>query len=642
MKYDFLPDLARTTFVLDNYERLYRFFERVWTLDYDYKVAMARRAFNLNYALLVIESGSSSDKEYAEKNWISNTALLLYHEKIAEHYLENRQFPKILILDDICLHGRSIATLLDELERLIIDYLNEKRELNEDEKLSIHWALTAAIDIYVFARNEQYLLLEKAYRDKVHWEEPLPANELRELSLQISRFLQQSAVCNTSYIVSSVAPAFRLNARKWETMSWSYRGGQMQTCFPQYDQLDAENRLISTLRMYFRENEGPSVHMPVSSLVVFGDVEKEDFSRLCEQLAQRLEQDAGLSRISRILQYRHPLLQRPRAQMFSCILSIINFARCWHANSAGAAAAEDPSALFFQLGDMMKIISNFGCAAKLEPEFKSLIQWAFSADEEVLAALYQKTRSAARPLGMFQHASLTPKQIRQCNDAAEKIFYDAGIGAEEEAYSIRFKNSIYQPASMNPGVVFLQEYLDKMQGQDPAGGDRPKLVCALNLMDTGMIAMNMALSDDERFVCCALKAGELSTYVMPRRFYLFLPALARVERNHWKLGLTSSEAVKRFIQTLHADEGLLEYGTLEELKRIGSDFVDQLYRCGQSLQDWDIELLTAEERGSFAAGADGDEPFSIKRYLEAVTYETGRQDAYLKQASDFIRANLST
>lgn len=641
MRYGYLPDLAKTTFVLDNYEKLYRFFERVWKLDYDYKVAMARRAFNLNYAFLMIKSNSGSDEAYAAENWISNTALLLYHERIADYYLDHGQFPKILLLDDICLHGRSIATLLDDLERLIVSCLNEKQELSEDEKLSIHWALTAAVDIYIFARNEQYLLLEKAYRDKVHGEYPLPANELRELSLQISRFLQQSAICNTSYIVSSAAPAFQLNDAPWKTTSWSYRGGQMQTCFPLYDQPAPENRLISTLRMYLcRENDGQDVLMPVSSLVVFGDVEKEDFSRLCGQFARRLREDANLNRISEILKYRHPLLQKPRAQMFSCILSIINFARYWHANALGRM--EDYSSLFFQLGDMAKIISNFGRVTELEHEFEELIQWAFEADDDVLAGLYQLARAAAKPLGVFQTISLTPEQTQQFNDAAEKIFYDAGIDAEEEAYAIRFKNSIYQPAASSRGVVLLQQYLKKMQEPDLINDDRPKLVCVLNLMDSGLIAMNIAFSEDERCVCCALKTGELSTYVMPRRFHLFLPALAKVERNHWRLGLTSSEAVKQFIQTLRANPTRQEYPVLEELKRIGNDFVDHLYRCGQSLQDWDIELLTAEERVGLAAETEAGEPFNLKRYLEAVTYEMDRQEAYLKQANVFIRSNSPT
>ena len=200
----------------------------------------------------------------------------------------------------------------------------------------------------------------------------------------------------------------------------------MRICFPQYDHPNPEDRLVSTLRMYScREHEGQSIRMPVSSLVIFGDVGKEDFSRLCEQFAQRLRLDKDLSKIPKILEYRHSLLQRPRAQMFSCVLSIMNFARYGNANAI--KTGEDAISLFFEQGDMWKIISNFGRIKELKQEFKDLIRWAFSTGDDVLAGLYQETRIVAGPLGIFQGEVPTPKQGRQINDVAEKIFYDAGM-----------------------------------------------------------------------------------------------------------------------------------------------------------------------------------------------------------------------
>lgn len=47
-----------------------------------------------------------------------------------------------------------------------------------------------------------------------------------------------------------------------------------------------------------------------------------------------------------------------------------------------------------------------------------------------------------------------------------------------------------------------------------------------------------------------LKAGELSTFVMPRYYHQFIPTLALVERNHWMLAVDRGEAVNRFIQEL--------------------------------------------------------------------------------------------
>lgn len=639
MRYDFLSDLAKTTFISDNYESLYRFFQRVWELDYDYKVTMARRAFNLNYAFLMIDSGSGSDEAYGAKDWISNTALLLYYKEIADEYLAHGRFPSILILDDLCLHGRSVAALLDELEQLIVSYLGEGREMGEGGKLSIHWALTAAIDIYVYARNEQYLLLEKGYRDKVHGGRPRPGNKLRELSLQISRFLQQSAICNTSYIVSFDSIKFLQRSVRANGVPWNYRGGQIWVYFPQYDLPDRESGLISTFRTYCKGPDGQNPHTPVSSLVLFSDMEQKHFSQLCEEFAEQLSRDGDFHKISEILCCQRPLLQKARAQMLSCILSIINSARSWYRDDTVPAGKY--SDLFFRSSDIMKIISNFGRVSELKEEFAHLVRWAFSTEDAALSVLYQKAYMAARPLEPFQSRTITPELAQDINDAAEEIFYYAGMSAEEDAYRTRRKNSVYhyQPTETDPGVVPFRKYLDKMNKPGFAGGNRSNLVCMMNLMDCGLIAMNMALSDDGQFIYCTLKAGELSTYVMPRKFYLFLPALAKVEKSHWLLDLSCAEAVKRFIRAIEDDtQNPQERKALQKLKETGDRFVDLLYHCGQSFLEWDIELLTAEDRAGFTP-EDEDEPFSIKRYLETVTYETDRQAAYLKQANNFIKLN---
>lgn len=637
LNYEQLYDLAKTTFASDNCNQLHIFFQNVWNMkDYDYKVAMARRAFNLNYAFRIIDN-LVSDTQVSD-TWISNTALLLYHADIADYFLEHGYFPSILLLDDICLHGRSIAGVLDDLEQLIISYLDEKQTLTEEQKLSIHWDLVSVVDIFVYARNRQYLLLEKAYRDKVHAEYSLPADELRRLSLQISLFLQQSTIANTSYIISSEAPIFQLPDQG--TNVWTYRGDSVRVYLR-----ETGREIVSTLRMHLNyENdagEEKKTRMPVSSLVIFGDMKQENFSRLCEDVAEGLAEINGISRISEILKYRHPLLQKPRAQMFCCILSLINFASYYYSlDRINEEPGQDYGKLFFDTGDLLKIISNFGRVSELKYEFSVLIQEAFSDYRVVLSdSIYDKIRDFSSSLECsYSDVSVSLEQRQEINEIAEEIFYNVGMAAEEEAYEIRLRNSIYQPSKSKGGVIPFREFLKTMREQNSINGDRFTISSVLSLMDSGLASMNMALENNTQTIGYTLKAGELATYVMPRRFYLFLPALAKVEKYHWKLELSPGKAVKQFIQTINNDaEDAQERQTLQKLKEMGDDFVDLLYRCGQSLQGWDIELLTAKERIDFASESTASEPFSIQKYLQSVIYETDRQAQYIAQADEFIR-----
>ena len=65
---------------------------------------------------------------------------------------------------------------------------------------------------------------------------------------------------------------------------------------------------------------------------------------------------------------------------------------------------------------------------------------------------------------------------------------------------------------------------------------------------------------------------------------------------------------------------------LQKLKRDGVAFVDRLYECGHSLNDWDFELMTADD---WREEGDGS-------YLAFVRREAARQDVYTEMAQKFL------
>ena len=98
----------RASFSAEDFDNLTQFFQNVWMSNASYKVFMARRAFNLNYAFMDMMKAKYRS-EYKIDNIMSNTALLLCAEEIADYYVITKCFPDILIIDDLLLHGRGIS-----------------------------------------------------------------------------------------------------------------------------------------------------------------------------------------------------------------------------------------------------------------------------------------------------------------------------------------------------------------------------------------------------------------------------------------------------------------------------------------------------------------------------------------------------
>ena len=149
--------------------------------EYDYVCARERRCFNLVARFL------------PEVDMISTRALTLKYAEIADYYRENGRFPRILILDDLMIHGRGIAKLLQQLEDMLVIKLLDMGVLKKSEnyRYMVYRDLADAVTIYVYARNAGVIFLADAYRERIRAVKKLYADEMRDLSLQLSRKMGQ-------------------------------------------------------------------------------------------------------------------------------------------------------------------------------------------------------------------------------------------------------------------------------------------------------------------------------------------------------------------------------------------------------------------------------------------------------------------
>lgn len=643
--------LFRNSFTETEYDVLQRFFQDIWLNDATYKVFMARRAFNLNYAFMNL-TAAHYKAEYKTEGIMSNIALLLCAEEIAEYYQRMGDFPKIILADDLLIHGRGIMKLIDNLENLVTDSLQSMQNCTIS-KDSLHSKLLSAISIYVYAQNLDGILLDKQAPLKSVLQ--LPIAKLRVLSQKISRVLQQCGVANTSYVLSTELPwgfyQQEYDRNVEEDTLFPYRGNTLRYYYCRHGE-----SCLSTVRFY-KSSSNSSPTGIATSLTFFGDIAYQDddpncpFNALCRDVAEELHNMIPYSWITRILRCQNKFLTRPRAQLLSCLLSIIGYCDFYRKK-----ISDNSQALYKSLiqSDYHKIVSNFDRSQKLRFEIVQIFHQV-SQEEFFSSRIYDLVDQYASKLSENSWQGLDDGSVGDwmpgetggsalrtegLHEFAEDIFYEVGMNAECDANQCAQQQAGFDPAKPGSDFIRLEQYLSIMERY--SSHFPSSMGCALNLMDSGLMAMNLDLAPSGGTLQCILKAGELSTFVLPRRFSIFVPALSIVEREYAKVGSNRRTVVNCFIDYLqdhcYQQDGVDSPEDLSLLAKLRRSKVSLLYMyvAGQRFQDWDVNLFTEEDR--FSRGLDEWGNFSAEKYSSWIANEAKRIRYYSYCAKSFLHS----
>ena len=620
-------------------EQLWKYMKTLWEDPADYKVLMARRMLNLNDALMQ-EWDVKGDEQYLTDRIMSNTAFLLSAKTIADRYSFRKKFPRILICDDIMLHGRGVLKLIDNFIKIVSRRLNEN-SIQVDEK-QLKENLYRSISIYIFARNSDEGLLIDENRYSLYSAKILPINDLRKLSLQISDYLQRRGTPNTSYVLSVRITREQIRRLLSEgasenAQSFQYQGRKQMIYFR-----DRSPRILETVRLYFPDIESEYGGV-LTSLAVFGDISGDVFDTLCLSMAHFMEQNVRYSQIATYLRMKDPELIKPRAQLLSflySILSITDFCRQYL-----DAEGNDLYRILVS-GDFNKIISNFDKGDAFRYEILSFFR-AVCMDRSTAAVLWDYLEYAAQDLvfnqrisptyrsGLFRCISgpATDDRLKAYEDA-EDIFYEVGMDAEYDAYRYYRTGTPFDADRSGFDLMTFRQYMQIMQRNKNTW--EHSVGCTFGLMDSGLISLNMETTVESvrKTVRTVLKAGELSTYVLPRRFSIFIPALAVVESQYKKVGRYVRDVIGSFVDYLqdnyYTSGGQTDPRDIQLLKTLEKKKVLLLYiySAGQSFRDWDIELKN-ERMYRTDRSAIQEEAFTLEE-------EMVRKNHYSRLARQFI------
>lgn len=611
-------------------EMLRTYMRNLWEDPADYKVMMARRMLNLN-DVLMREWDVRGKEQYLTDGIMSNTAFLLSAKSVADRYSYRRRFPRILVCDDIMLHGRGIIKMIENFKSIVFRRLEEiSADLNRKQ---VELDLYNSISIYIFARNKDEGLLIDENKYHLYSSQILPINLLRGLSLQISDYLQNCGTANTSYVLSvklsrdqvRALPSGRDNNDKG---FFKYNGRYQDVYFR-----ERSPRVLETMRLYFPDGQ-PEHGGVMTSLTIFGDISGDSFDSLCDSTAHFMEQGARYSQISEYLRMDDPELTKPRAQLLSFLYSILSVA-----DYCRQYLDVDAYELYLILvsGDFNKIISNFDKGEVFRDEILSFFK-AICLDRSTGSVLWEFLDRAAQDVildrktisadsnKVFKYISGPISANRQkVYEDAEDIFYEVGMDAEYDAFRYYRTGVPFNVNRAGFDILSFRQYIQIMNKNRNSW--KHSIGCMFGLMDSGLISMNMENMGglEQGSIRTVLKAGELATYVLPRRFSIFMPSMNIVESHYKKVGRYARDVIGSFIDYLQGhcymtgaypdqrDVDLLN--TLIEKKAL----LLYIYSAGQRFHDWDIDLKN-ERRYMNNRSSDEGNGFTFEEELERKNY----------------------
>lgn len=630
-----------------DFEGLARFFDNVMESDCDYVAAIARRCFAL-------QSIFAQYRNKENKRIISDNALLLYADKFAQHYIDYGRFPTVLLVDDLLLYGRKIAHWLHDFEQLIRQELMKFRGINslsENDKFYIHRDFMDAIHIYVYAMNVAPLLISSIYKRQIRKETERYTNELKGLSQSISNFIQEVCEPNTSYRLSLQIPTATLNALvTGAPFAYSYEcryRGEMRRVYVLDDH--SGSKFIPFAYTHGEECFNSNDHTWVTGISVGGNIKAKDFEDICQATIYTLNtahQGKGKERykfLTKLLGQKAKEIQSQRTQLISFILSVINVHDFFQTIGFNIVNANTPE----NLAQIEHISDNFGLCEDMKDCFSTIV-FDVNLIAEFKNVLYQYFEACPNTL-VDENTNLTSADGNKSNEIIswiEEVFQQIGMNADKDAFEISTYEKRFDPNNPSADIIKLSKWLYEMDESAPneeiaSVSLYSKLAHLITIVDSGLAALNFEYDSGEKTIYYSVKAGELSTFSVPRKIHWFIPALTHIEKTYYGTGYTAKELVKKFAE--HLSEYKPEGGQYEAfaidaeqaarhyLAQHGQAFADWLYDTGHAFRCWDVELLTY---------GDWREENRVNNKLNYYTFlmrNSARRELYVEEAKRFMR-----
>ncbi len=168
------------------------------------------------HRLFHLFSSFLEEEQNAFSTLLSVESLPLMENSLRENFQRTGEIPKIYLVDTLLVYGKRMNRLLYQLEDIYGWEQSEAEEIQEEELASPREnLLKKAVEIHIFALNQDFSLLEQQYRSNLQLSHSYSINQWKLLSKQVT------ALLGISLRESSVKPwEFSLKGEQVKRQLW--------------------------------------------------------------------------------------------------------------------------------------------------------------------------------------------------------------------------------------------------------------------------------------------------------------------------------------------------------------------------------------------------------------------------------------
>lgn len=436
---------------------------------------------------------------------------------------------------------------------------------------------------------------------------------MHEISQYISNLLQENSIANTTTALSAELPYYFLKEEynygkdSNKNSFFQYRGNILN-----YYYKNTQDMILETVRIYYHP-EVNSYNTIATSQVIFNNFSEKNLNELCRYLAYELENNNVFpteSKIINILRTQKKELLDAKAELLSCLLSVLSFSDFCH---AVLNLDEDDLYRFLIGSNYYKLATNFDKIGSLNNEFVYLfrsVMYTKHIKNDIFNGLkiYLKASESKRLLETnYQDNIDTSKWLRGTHNTSSQDIYEKA----EDLFSEVGHNGVYDyycTNSISYDYLKLSQYL-KIMNRDGIN-ELSSIGTLLNIVDSGLIDLTLKY-DKNDIIEYITTTSEFTCSILPRRYFVLIRALTKIEEYFpWYNKKQLQKLAREFFS-------FLKHGFLppyeEDSEMFSKPTSDLLftYVSGLSFKDWDFELLT--ERDYISHGINDSEEYSARQ-----------------------------
>lgn len=577
--------------------------------EWKYVVYMVRRSYML--ALIMEELTGKKMEESSDAVFLTDAAFLLRCEELAEEYELNGCFPKILLCDDVCLHGRNFNHYIEALEERLYELLS-----NYDQE-EIRNALVEAIRLHVYVRSDGALLLLGRYELRLHHKGRKSAAFLHKISNSFSSLILHADMAYAGYIYSESVSGE--NIQKIDLQD--YIGTEYQNT-RQYARIGfvgtgEEKKAAFTLRIVQNINQKGYRVIP---FVFLPNLNQEETWDLLDNLIFVLREHGISEDFCRTLR---ELEAKPGKRSFNEWLSLI-FSQAVLQEFNEKYQIQPEKKMAEQ--EIRKLARNYNWHNLEETEslLKEVIQKCHLRISE-LSQIIDKSIPSSRKilkLRLEQNQEVSGERQNQIKEKLEDYFYIAGSKEELSAFELAKKPYYPTPKRSERVVRECGFILEELCRGFTEAETRYAIAYFLQMMDAGVLSLSSFASNNIIVVGFSqfAKAGEQSLLIRPLRMYEWIPVLAWIQQRCESYDLDIREEMQRYSRSEWCD---LSQEQIDKSIR----FLEEIGTIGQKAEDWNENYL---EKKDLVKKRDESKITSVIVFLDKQSQHVKRYEAYTK------------